>query len=50
MTLPEFWQFLRPGWWVLHVFATGIVYLGGISHGRKMARREMEGKNRTATR
>jgi hypothetical protein len=48
MTLPEFWQFLNPGWWILHVFATAIVYLGGISHGRKIAMREMERKKKAA--
>ena len=46
MGLPDFWQFLNPGWWMLHVLATGIVYLGGIAHGRKLALREMKlGKN-----
>jgi hypothetical protein len=47
MQLPEFWQFLKPGWWILHVFATGIIYMGGISHGRKMTIREMERKKKS---
>lgn len=46
MHLPEFWQFLRPGWWVLHVLAIAFVYMGGISHGRKMTLRELERKKK----
>ena len=41
MALPEFWQFLEPGWWGLHVLAVAIVYLIGVGHGRKRALREM---------
>lgn len=47
MQLPEFWQFLKPGWWILHVFATAIIYMGGISHGRKMTLRELERKKKS---
>jgi len=37
--LPAFWQFLKPGWWILHILAVGIIYLGGIAHGRRRALR-----------
>ncbi len=42
MHLPEFWQFLRPGWWALHVLSIAIIYPGGIAHGRRKARREAQ--------
>jgi hypothetical protein len=34
MKLPESFYFLRPGWWVLHVAAIGVVFAGGffVSH------------------
>jgi hypothetical protein len=40
MVLPDFWQFLNLGWWILHLFAVAIIYLMGVSHGRKLAAKE----------
>lgn len=40
MTLPEFLRFLSPGWWLIHILGTAIVYMLGIGHGRRLARRE----------
>lgn len=48
MKLPEFWQFLEPGWWIVHVFATAIVYMLGMGHGRRLALREREREVRNA--
>ena len=41
MSLPEFWQFLSPGWWVVHVLGIGIVYMLGMGHGRRQALKMM---------
>jgi|GEM_PF-499465 len=41
MSLPEFWQFLSPGWWVVHVLGIGIVYMLGVGHGRRQALKMM---------
>lgn len=42
MTLPEFLKFLSPGWWLIHILGTAIVYMLGIGHGRRLARRNLE--------
>jgi hypothetical protein len=50
MRLPEFWQFLEPGWWIVHLFATAIVYMLGMGHGRRLALRERERRDGGVTR
>ena len=30
MLLPEFWQFLQFGWWILHILAVVIIYFLGV--------------------
>ena len=42
MVLPEFWKFLEPGWWILHLLAVALIYLLGVGHGRKRALLDME--------
>jgi len=42
MSLPEFWQFLSPGWWVIHVLGIGTIYMLGMGHGRRQALKMME--------
>ncbi len=42
MSLPEFWQFLSPGWWVIHILGIGIVYMVGMGHGRRQAQKMMQ--------
>lgn len=42
MTLPEFLRFLSPGWWLVHVLVTAIVYMLGIGRGRRLERRDRE--------
>ena len=42
MQLPEFWQFLQFGWWILHILAVVIIYFLGVGHGRKQALRQQE--------
>jgi hypothetical protein len=37
MGLPEFWRFLNPGWWAIHVLGVGIIYMLGMGHGRRQA-------------
>jgi hypothetical protein len=50
MRLPEFWQFLEPGWWIVHVFATAIVYMLGMGHGRRLALRDQARREAEARR
>lgn len=38
--LPEGLQFLRPGWWVLHLIVVALVYAYGYRRGRAQERRE----------
>jgi hypothetical protein len=38
--LPEGLSFLKPGWWILHVLAFGLVFAYGYRRGRLAERRE----------
>ena len=38
--LPEGLQFLRPGWWLLHVIVVALVFAYGYRRGRAQERRE----------
>lgn len=38
--LPDGLQFLKPGWWLLHVVAAALVYAYGYRKGRAQERRE----------
>ena len=38
--LPDGLQFLKPGWWLLHVLAAGLIYVYGYRRGRLQERRE----------
>jgi hypothetical protein len=46
--LPEGIRFLRPGWWVLHVLAAGLVFVYGYRRGRIAERREQKERDRRA--
>jgi hypothetical protein len=41
MSLPQGLEFLRPGWWLIHVLTIALVYLYAYRRGRADARREM---------
>jgi hypothetical protein len=38
--LPEGLQFLKPGWWLLHVAGIALVFVWGYRRGRLAERRE----------
>ena len=38
--LPEGLQFLKPGWWLLHLVAAALVFAYGYRRGRAQERRE----------
>jgi hypothetical protein len=38
--LPEGLQFLKPGWWLLHVLAFALVFVYGYRRGRLDERRD----------
>jgi len=38
--LPEGLEFLKPGWWVLHVLVVALVFAWGYRRGRVQERRE----------
>ena len=38
--LPEGLQFLKPGWWLLHVLVVALVFAYGYRRGRAQERRE----------
>lgn len=43
--LPEGLQFLKPGWWLLHVLAFALVFVYGYRRGRLAERRERRAKD-----
>ncbi|MCB2154127.1 hypothetical protein KQI84_04525 [bacterium] len=45
MDLPEKWQFLGLFWWILHVFAIGLVFFLGFMIGRVSAEKPDGEKN-----
>jgi hypothetical protein len=46
--LPEGLQFLKPGWWLLHVVAIALVFAYGYRKGRLQERRERREREREA--
>jgi hypothetical protein len=50
MTLPEGLQFLRIGWWAVHVIAFMLVYQYGYARGRGAERREQKLRDLAARR
>ncbi len=44
--LPEGLQFLKPGWWLLHVLAFALVFAYGYRRGRAQERREQRTRER----
>ena len=38
--LPQGLQFLKPGWWLLHVIVIALVFAYGYRRGRAQERRE----------
>ena len=42
--LPEGLQFLKPGWWLLHVIVVALVFAYGYRRGRVQERREQRGR------
>jgi len=50
MTLPEGLQFLRIGWWAVHVIAFMLVYQYGFVRGRGAERREQRQRDLAARR
>ena len=43
--LPEGLQFLKPGWWLLHVLAFALVFVYGYRKGRLDERRDKKTKD-----
>jgi hypothetical protein len=37
--LPEGFNFLKPGWWLVHILASGLVFAWGYRRGRLAERR-----------
>jgi hypothetical protein len=44
--LPEGLEFLKPGWWMLHLLAAGLVFVYGYRRGRLAERREQRERAR----
>jgi hypothetical protein len=44
--LPEGLGFLKPGWWMLHVLAVGMVFVWGYREGRDAEREERKQEER----
>ncbi len=44
--LPEGLQFLKPGWWLIHVLAFALVFVYGYRRGRKAERNEQRERER----
>lgn len=44
--LPEGLQFLKPGWWLLHVLAAALIFSYGYRKGRTQERREQRERDR----
>lgn len=42
--LPEGLQFLKPGWWLLHVAVVALVFAYGYRRGRIQERREQKAR------
>ncbi len=43
--LPEGLEFLKPGWWLIHLLAVVLVYVYGYRKGRGDQRREQRAKD-----
>ena len=48
--LPQGLQFLKPGWWMLHVLAVALVFVYGYRRGRAQERREQRAKEKDRSR
>jgi hypothetical protein len=48
--LPEGLQFLKPGWWLLHVLSFGLVFAYGYRRGRAQERREQRAREKERAR
>lgn len=48
--LPEGLQFLKPGWWLLHILAFGLVFVYGYRRGRAQERREQRAREKERAR
>ena len=44
--LPQGLQFLKPGWWMLHVLAFGLVFAYGYRRGRVAERRDQRAREK----
>jgi len=44
--LPPGLQFLKPGWWMLHVLAVALVFAYGYRRGRTAERRDARAKEK----
>jgi hypothetical protein len=44
MVLPEGLEFLKPGWWLIHVLAFALVFVYGYRKGRAAERRERDAR------
>ena len=44
--LPQGLQFLKPGWWMLHVLAVALVFVYGYRRGRAQERREQRAREK----
>lgn len=44
--LPEGLEFLKPGWWLLHVLAFALVFVWGYRRGRAQERREQRAREK----
>ena len=44
--LPQGLQFLKPGWWMLHVLAAALVFAYGYRRGRAEERRDARAKEK----
>lgn len=45
--LPDGLQFLKPGWWLLHLLAAALVFVYGYRKGRTQERREQRERDRS---
>jgi hypothetical protein len=44
--LPPGLQFLKPGWWLLHVLVVALVFVYGYRRGRLQERREQRAREK----
>ena len=44
--LPEGLEFLKPGWWLLHVLVVALVFAYGYRRGRAQERRDQRSREK----